>query len=61
MPLTSGPSHAETAVRMRMRNHYGAITEGLRCPITSVPHDVCAAPPEKAHPLCTTAATTAVI
>jgi hypothetical protein len=48
-------------VRMRMRNHYGAITEGLRCPITSVPHDVCAAPPEKAHPLCTTAATTAVI
>jgi hypothetical protein len=64
-PLASEPHHAETVVHTRVRDHYGAVTEGSRCPVTSPPpyvaHYVCATPPEKARPLRTTAATTAII
>jgi hypothetical protein len=61
MSLTSGPSHAETATRTCVRDHYGAVTEGPRRPVTSTPHvahNVCAVSPEKARPLRTTAAMT---
>jgi hypothetical protein len=62
--LTSGPSHVETVAHTRVCDHYDAVTEGLRCPVTSSPHvahDVCAVPPEKTRLLRTTAATTGVI
>jgi hypothetical protein len=63
-PLTNGPHRAETAVHTHVHDHYSAVTEGLRRPITSPPHGTHyarAALPEKARPLCTTTATTAVI
>jgi hypothetical protein len=58
---TSGPHHAETARRARMRDHYGAATEGSRRPVTSAPTTPtprASAPPEKARPRRTTAAMT---
>jgi hypothetical protein len=64
MLLTNEPSRAETAVCTCARENYGAISEGARRPITSPPHvahDACVAPPEKACPLRTAAATTAVL
>jgi hypothetical protein len=50
--------------RTRARYHHGVVTEGARRPVTSahhVAHDACEAPSEKARPLRTTTATTAVI
>jgi hypothetical protein len=63
-PLTGGTYHAETARRACMRDHYGAATEGPRRPVTTAPTSSTmpvAAPPEKACPLCTTTARTAVL
>jgi hypothetical protein len=37
LPLTDGPHRAETAGCARMRDHYGAATDGPRCPVTSPP------------------------
>jgi hypothetical protein len=36
-PQTSGPSRVETAAHAHMRDHYSAVTEWPRCPITSAP------------------------
>jgi hypothetical protein len=35
--LTGRPHHAETAVCTRVCDHYGAATEGPRCPVTPAP------------------------
>jgi hypothetical protein len=59
LPLTDGPHRAETAGCARMRDHYGAATDGPQCPVTSPPPTSstthAAAPPQKACPPCTTA------
>jgi hypothetical protein len=50
--------------RARVRNHYSAVTKGLRHPVTFAPHvahDVCMVSPEKVRPLRTITATTVVI
>jgi hypothetical protein len=55
---------AEMAAHACVHDHYGAVTEGPRRPVTSAPHvarSICVAPPEKARPLRTTATTTAII
>jgi hypothetical protein len=62
--LTDGPHRAETAGCARVRDHYGATTEGPRCPVMSTPTSSttpAVAPLEKARPLRTTAATTTTI
>jgi hypothetical protein len=64
LPPTGRPHSVETTGCARMRDHYGAATEGPRRPVTSTPTSsttLAVAPPEKAHPPRMTAATTAAI